>query len=291
MSLIYEAAHISKQAHYKYMKRLEREEEFVEIVVDSVLKVRCMHPVMGIKKIYLLLSPDWISRDRFIRIAMQNGLGIKQFKNFARTTFSSKTKWFINLTVNLAITGINQVWVSDITYFRIGDTFYYLTFVVDVYSRRILGYTASKTLHAEANCIALEMAIRSRKGMKLNGLIHHSDRGSQYVSKQYLKLLTSNEIAASMCDSVYENTHIERINGIIKNEYLNTEPIKSYKELKVKLKKAVKIYNDYRIHWNLKAMTPSAYEENLKMVTFEERDILTLYSEPNQKVELQLFYD
>ena len=261
------------------MKRRELDEGINRIVINSILEIRSMHNIMGLKKIYNLLSPDWIGRDRFISIGMENGLGIRMLKSYQRTTFSAKSKWFVNLTSELSITSINQVWVSDITYFRVGEIFYYLTFIVDVYSRRILGYTAWESLHSEANCRTLKLALSQRAGYNLHGLIHHSDRGSQYISNEYLKILSDNEIAVSMCDSVYENTHIERVNGIIKNEYLIYQPIKCYTDLKKRLKESVKLYNEERPHWSLKCKTPIEYERTLDEIPNERRQVLRLYSE------------
>lgn len=277
---IHEVSEISKQSHFQYMKRREQEELESRVVINAIIEVRLMHNMMGLKKIHALLSPDWIGRDRFIAIGVENGLGIKVMKNFQRTTFSTKSKWFSNLAAGLAINGINQVWVSDITYFRVGDSFYYITFIVDVYSRRILGYIASKTLQAESNCKALKMALSVRKGDNLKGLIHHSDRGSQYVSKEYLHILSENEIAVSMCDSVYENTHMERVNGIIKNEYLVHQSIKSFDDLSLKLKEAVYLYNEKRPHWSLSAMPPVDFENYIMNIDFSNRNFLFLYSEP-----------
>jgi len=273
------------------MNRRREDEVKYRLVINAILEIRSMHNMMGLKKIYKLLSPDWIGRDHFINIGMEYGLGIKLPKSFQRTTFSSKSSWFGNLTVGFPITGINQVWVSDITYFRVGDLFYYLTFIVDVYSRRILGYVASTNLKAEANCRALRLALSERCDCNLNGLIHHSDRGSQYISTEYLKLLAENKIAVSMCNSVYENTHIERINGIIKNEYLVNQSINNYNDLVRKLEVAVNLYNNHRIHWSINAKTPVKYEEELKYIPHDKRETMVLYSEPIKYYVQQSFFN
>ena len=286
---IYEAAGISKQAHVQYMNRRCGDETISRLVVNLILEVRSIHSVMGLKKIYQLLQPDGVGRDRFVDIGMENGLGAKIIKSFRRTTFSTKSKWFINLTAGLEINDINQVWVSDITYFQIGDRFCYLTFIVDVYSRRIIGYEASNDLRAESNCLALKSALRARFGHDLRGVIHHSDRGSQYASNNYLKMLSDNAIAVSMCDTVYENTHMERVNGIIKNEYLIHYKIKSLEELKKGLKRAVRLYNEERPHWSLYCKSPASYEADLVKVEIQDRDILSIYSEPGKYYMTQLF--
>ena len=279
---LYEIAGFTKQAHMQYMKRREKDEQIATLVVNAIQEVRALHNMMGLKKIYNLLLPDKIGRDRFISIGMDNGLGIKKQKSYQRTTYSCKSAWFTNLTAGLEITDINQVWVSDITYYRVGNVFYYLTFIEDVYSRRILGYVAHHNLSAEANCRALEAALAERAGANLNRLIHHSDRGTQYVSNKYLKILSTHEIAASLCDSVYENSHIERVNGIIKIEYLNCSEIKSYDELKSKLKRAVRLYNEDRPHWSLDCKTPCDYEKLLVDIPMNERKTMTIFSGPKK---------
>lgn len=273
---------ISKQSHSQYMKRRDEDASIEQLVISSILEVRNIHFRMGIKKIYGLLSPDWIGRDKFIRIGVDNGLVQERPKNYARTTFSTKSSMFINLLVNKPINDINKVWVSDITYIRIQDIFYYITLIMDVYSRRILGYSASKDLRALSSCRALELALRTRKGCILSDLIHHSDRGVQYISNEYLKRLSDNSIGVSMCDSVYENTHIERVNGIIKNEYLIPLGIKSFKDLEIELKRSVKKYNEMRPHWSLGFLTPIEYEEKIRMAPIQEREVFYLYTESNK---------
>lgn len=290
MDNLYEIAGFSRQAHRQYIQRRVKEEGMVNLVINSILSIRAMHNMMGLKKIYKLLSPDWIGRDRFIRIGVEYGLGIKRLRSYRRTTFSCKSRCFTNIAGEVDIKGINRVWVSDITYFRVGERFYYLTFIEDVYSRRIVGYVASRDLRAEGNCEALRRAIKARQGENLEGLIHHSDGGTQYTSNEYLKILSANKMSVSMCTSVYENTHIERVNGIIKGEYLQTQRIESYIDLTRELRKAVRMYNEERPHWSLELKTPIEYEEWLKGVPEEKREALKIYKDiKNGKWQENLF--
>jgi len=291
MENIYESAGFSKQAHIQYMNRRSIEENLVNIVINSIIGVRQMHNFMGLKKIYYLLKPDMIGRDRFIEIGMDYNLGIKRLISYCRTTFSCKSHRFTNLTAGVEIKDINQMWVSDITYFRVDEIFYYLTFIEDVYSRRILGYTVSRSLAADANCIALNMALKVRSGNDLRGLIHHSDRGTQYISDKYLKILNDNNIEVSMCNSVYENTHIERLNGIIKNEYLKDKPIKTYEDLQKYLKQSVILYNEERPHWKLYGQAPVSFEKELPSIPMKERKVLVLYSEKSSSYVQDTLYE
>lgn len=283
---IYEVSGISKQSHWQYMQRrkLDSEKEFMAI--NSILDVRSLHPSMGLKKIYYLLAPDWIGRDRFIEFGVANGLEVKQVKNYARTTFSNKSACFINLLAGLVIKDINTVWVSDITYFKIGPDFFYITFIEDIYSRRILGYHAGSDLRAENNCKSLDMALKNRNGMDLSSLIHHSDKGTQYTSDKYLRMLLDRGIKVSMCGNVFENSHMERTNGIIKNEYLRHYNINSLKDLRFYLQKAVNLYNDERPHWNLFRKPPLKYEQGLQSIGYEEREEMIIYT-TDATIELQ----
>jgi transposase InsO family protein len=273
------------------MRRRESEEALVNMVINSITAIREMHGVMGLKKMYHLLKPDAIGRDKFIEIGMEFGFGIKRILNYHRTTYSNKSAWFTNIASIAPIYDINMVWVSDITYFRVGDKFYYLTFIEDVYSRRILAYIAYPSLEAEANCLALRMALKERAGMSLKGLIHHSDRGTQYTSSKYLGILMENQISVSMCDTVYENTHIERVNGIIKNEYLQQKKINSLTTLQKELKQAVKLYNEERPHWSLQCKTPIEFEKDLVEKPIKEREKLKLYSENTISYEQEPLFE
>ena len=180
----------------------------------------------------------------------------------------------------------NQLWQSDITYFRIGDNFYYLTFIVDVYTRMIVGYCVSKNLRAEANLKALKMALKSRRGSSLEGLIHHSDRGSQYGNKEYLALLKSKGITISMGEKAQSNAYAERINGIIKNEYLNYKSIDSFSKLKTETRKAVQHYNSKRIHRSLPGkISPSSFEKSLLDLRGNEIPKMIIYSEGNKEIK------
>jgi len=280
MKTLYELLGISKQAHWKFMVSFIVFQQNKDLISRSMINVRQLHPKMGAKKMYTVLSPDFIGRDAFIELYCELELRLKRERSYTRTTFSSPGARYGNLTVNRSFIDINELWSSDITYFSIGvNIFLYITFIIDVYSRMILGYCVSPDLSAKACVKALEMALSSRNKVSYKNLIHHSDKGTQYTSHAYTELLTKYNIKISMCDSVYENTHIERVNGIIKNEYLAHMNIKSLAECQRTLDKAVKLYNTARPHWSLGGLTPEAYEKNLKMIPYSERIPLVIYHE------------
>ena len=150
---------------------------------------------------------------------MELGYRVQTKKNYQRTTVPVHSK-YKNLIQGMMVQDRNIVWQTDITYFLIGDQYYYLVFIIDVYTKVILGYQASDHLRAEANLAALRMAINNSNG-SLDWLIHHSDKGGQYIDKNYISLLERYGISISMGASARDNAYAERINGTIKNEYLN----------------------------------------------------------------------
>ncbi len=279
LSDLCQIAGFSKQAHFAYVNRRREEFALYDLVLNVVNQTREIHPQMGLKKVFYLHEPDKIGRDRFIEIGCELGLALPKPKNFQRTTFSYKSATFKNLAATVNINDINIVWVSDITYFLIRNTFYYITFIMDVYSRRILGYNAASSMRAEESCKALNMAINERDNKSLNKLIHHSDKGSQYCSKAYLDILEEHNIAVSMCNSVFENTHIERINGIMKNEYLLHRNINSFNDLCYHLEKDVHNYNYSRPHWSIELKTPVEYEQFLSNIPLDQRTVVNIFSD------------
>lgn len=263
------------------MKRHESKAIKEAIVKEIVEEIRQNNPEMGLRKIHTRLNPKGIGRDEFIRIGMNNGLGISPMRCFHKTTYSDGSRYFPNLTGDLVINDINQVWCSDITYFRVKDVFYYITLVQDVYDRSIVGWHVHEDLKTIANCIALQKAFKTRNCSDFGGkLIHHSDRGCQYTSYQYTGMLNDAGIRISTCNSVYENAFVERLNGIIKNEYLRQMNITGLSELKKALDKAVESYNNERPHMKLNYMTPVEYAEYISSISLDERPSFKMYKEP-----------
>lgn len=281
MTDLYALMNTSKQAIHQGKQR-ENKIQLLEIqLVETIIKLRINHPVMGLKKLYLLIKPENIGRDKFLKIASKHGLRAKIPRSFKRTTFALKSARYTNLLAEKQFTDVNQVWVTDITYFQVIDKFYYLTFIMDLYSRKILGYSASRTLQAEFSSLqALKNTLNKRKtGDYENKLIHHSDRGSQYIYQSYTDLLEEHQILISMCKTVLENAHAERLNGIIKNEYLIHWKINSFQDLEKALDRAVHLYNSERPHAELGFLSPDQYEKELSKIPLKERIKLSVYVE------------
>lgn len=281
---------LTKQAHHQAMERLVRQEEKAKTYLGLMIETREIHPGMGLRTMYEMHLPEGIGRDQFIALGLQEGFRLKAVEKFVRTTYSVKSNRYRNLLVGKQFTDVNQVWSSDITYLYCLDRFYYIVMIMDVYSRRIVGYSIADNMRAENTLAALKMALALRGISNYHHrLIHHSDKGSQYVSDIYTDTLQDYGIEISMCDEVYENTHIERLNDTIKNQYLNRRNISNEHQLKREVAKTMDTYNTKRPHQSLNDMTPIAFEAYLKRTPMEERPIMEIYTsakidpqDPNQ---------
>ena len=264
MNAIYRTLGISKQAFHQRLDLQIRQQEELAQFLPIISQVREDHPRMAARVMYQLIKPQTIGRDRFEVFCFEHGYKLDIKRNFHRTTNSLGVTRFENLKDGFELKGINQIWVSDITYYEMLGRFYYLTFIMDLYSRSILGYSASNHLFTENTTIpALKMAIRKRNGANIKGLIFHSDGGGQYYCKEFLKLTREAGMRNSMCESVYGNTHAERINGTIKNAYLESYNPQTPLQLNNMLIKAVKMYNEQKPHEALKGLSPAVFEEML----------------------------
>jgi transposase InsO family protein len=233
---------------------LEEQEQLIPLISE----VRVDHPRMSARDIYLKLKPECMGRDRFERFCMESGYRIRRLKNFRVTTNSMGVTRFPNLIKDLKVTGVNQVFVSDITYFDIGLDTYYLTLIMDLFNREVVGWSASDNLRTESTTLpALHRLINERGKSNLKGAILHSDGGGQYYCNEFKALTKNLKISNSMTETkVYENSHAERLNGIIKNNYLYPYNPKDLKSLRKMLQKAVFMYNTDKPHTALNKLTP-----------------------------------
>lgn len=287
MTALYLTLGVCKQAHWAYIKRRQkREDQF--LLLEAILKEeRHKHPAMSLKKLYLRIAPNFIGRDIFIAYCMANGYEPQLIRKFHTTTHAYGSQDYPNLCHDLVLVDINQLWVSDITYFKIGGVFFYIVFIMDVYSRKILGYHASNNMFAEANQKALSMALEVRGIKNYQGkIIHHSDKGSQYRSKLYTEDLQAHGFRISTGNCAFDNAHMESHNGIMKNEYLKHRPIYSGKDLSRFLKQDVYLYNEERPHGSLNKMTPNEFERYICNIPLEQRARLPIYSDKSKKHKL-----
>jgi len=264
MKQLCEMVGISRQGYYKSKKKKGIEKLKEEMVLQLVQIHRRRMPKLGGKKLYRKICPDLermkikLGRDKFFKLLSKKGLLIHRKKRYAKTTNSShRFKIYKNLIKDLEPDHRNKVWVSDITYIIVEDSFCYLALITDLYSRKIVGYDMSDSLNMEGSIRALKMAMKGKND--LLGLIHHSDRGIQYCSNLYTGLLTENKIEISMSEkgNPYENAVAERINGILKEEFLLGESFKTKEQAYRAVKEAIKTYNEDRPHMSINHMTPN----------------------------------
>ena len=238
-----------------------------DLIIQRVKKIRETHRRMGTRKLYEMLQPFMlehqikIGRDALFNMLSANHLLVRKRKRRIQTTNSYHwLRKHPNLIRKFVPTEPNQLWVSDITYWKIktGEHLY-ISFITDAYSRKIVGYQVAETMEAIESIQALQMALSALGAESHLHLIHHSDRGIQYCSHAYVKLLQDYNIKISMTESgdPLENALAERINGIIKEEYLETYDISNIKDAKKLLKSVVELYNTERPHMSISNLTPN----------------------------------
>jgi transposase InsO family protein len=277
MNQLYTTLGISKQAVHQYARRKTVFNQKVSNLMLEADYLRAEHPGCGVEKMYYTLRPDFIGRDRFVETFMELGYRLKRKKNFKRTTYSVNVN-YPNLIKGMRVAAPSVIWQSDITYMRVGEKFYYAVFIIDVYTKKIVGYKVSDHMRATANMDALKMALKSHKAPD----IHHSDRGSQYVYSEYIKHLKDNGCKISMAKTAQDNAYAERINRTIKNDYIEIWNPKSFEQLKKMVDKAVYQYNNRRPHDNIGKISPVDFENSfLLKSTFEQKTITIFNNEIN----------
>ena len=256
----------SKQAFYQHKRKSFSDVEIEREVLSIVATYRSEMPVIGGLKLYWLTRSVLgdalgMGRDKFLQLLHRHKLIIPPRK--PRHTTNSDHVYFKypNLVKELVITYVNQLWVSDITYiYTTEDKFCYLHLVTDAFSRMIIGYVLSPSLEAKYTMEALQQAITWAGGGNLCGTIHHSDRGVQYCCDDYTLLLKAHHIRISMTEdsNPTDNGLAERVNGIIKNEFLEPLPTpRNLQEAWPLVDHAVRTYNTLRPHINLNMRTPA----------------------------------
>ncbi len=226
-------------------------------------RIRKKKPRCGTKKLYLEMKQDLIGvgikhgRDKLFNLLRENNLLIRKRKNYTKTTNSHHwLKKYPNLIKKLTPVGSNKLWVADITYIRITNGFAYLYLLTDAYSRKIVGWYLSGDLLATSAIKALEMALEAET--IIGKLVHHSDRGIQYCSSQYVAILEQENIKISMTENSdpLENAIAERVNGILKDEWIHDIKISGVEDGNQKIAQIIQIYNTDRLHSSIDMLTP-----------------------------------
>jgi putative transposase len=253
----------TRQAFYDHAQRNDSALFEDALVIDFVKSYRMVLPKVGAVKLLHMLKDEFtahkitMGRDRFFDLLRNNGLLIKRKRCYARTTDSNHPyrKW-PDLTKSFKIKSTEQLWVSDITYLKTDNGFIYLSLITDAWSHKIVGHHLSQGLKTQGCITALNKAIATLSSS--HKLIHHSDRGIQYCCESYVSLLQQNKIGISMTQtgSPYDNAIAERVNGILKDEFVLDKTFRTYSEAVGAVHQAIDAYNRIRPHMTCGNLTP-----------------------------------
>lgn len=260
----------TRDAYYKYQKRQKKKASVCTQVVELVKEERKDQPRVGTRKLYKSLKKVFkakelkVGRDKLFDILREFDMHVKRKKAYCKTTNSyHHFHKYENIIKNMDVKAPNQVWVSDITYIRTVKGFCYLALITDLYSRKIVGYDISDSLELTGCLRAFKLALRTARPAA--GLVHHSDRGVQYCSHQYVNELKKRKIRISMTEEnhCYENAIAERVNGILKDEFYLDQCFYNTQSACIATKNAIEIYNSKRLHLSLGYKTPNMVFKNI----------------------------
>lgn len=252
---------VTKQAWYSYHHRSFEEALDKDRILECILQIRVDMPGLGGRKLQVVLRRDYgidIGRDTLFSLLREHDLLIKQRVHRTRTTFSDHgLRVYADLRREFEPTGINQLWVADITYIWLGkeDGFHYLFLITDAYSKKIVGWSVADNMRHENAVAALRMALKQCR--KDDRPIHHSDKGLQYCAKAYVAILNRHKMPISMTEGYdpRNNGIAERVNGILKEEFLKYEDVNAF-NIKETLTRIIGIYHNRRPHASLGMLTP-----------------------------------
>lgn len=252
----------TRQAYYQGFRHGYEASVEIDKTLDAVRKIRMSHPKIGVRKLKVMLERDYgiaVGRDSLFDIMRNAGLLVRRRLRHRRTTFSRHgMRTYPNQIKDLVPSRPDEIWVTDITYLYVDGRSMYIFLVTDVYSRMVIGWEVADNMRAENAVTALKMALRNRDPRYRHlPVIHHSDRGSQYCSLAYVKLLERHSMMISMTESgdPRDNPIAERVNGTVKNEYLYPLEV-TMAGLDMRVRKAIHLYNAERPHLSLNMNTP-----------------------------------
>jgi putative transposase len=258
-----------RDAYYKLKGRMHTQEKVTQQVLEHVNEERIVQSRVGTVKLYKALKGTFemeglkVGRDKLNDILREHDMLVRRKKASCKTTDSyHRFHKYTNLVKDMDVTAPNQVWVSDITYIRTINGFCYLALITDMFSRKIVGYDISDSLELAGCLRALKRALRAARPAA--GLVHHSDRGIQYCSNQYVNELKKRKIKISMTEEnhCYENAIAERVNGILKDEFYLDQTFFSKEAASIATDNAINIYNNKRLHISLGYKTPNIVFKN-----------------------------
>jgi transposase InsO family protein len=235
-----------------------------QAIIDRIEEVAEDFITYGYRKITAQLNRDGIviNHKKVERIMRERGLCAKKTRRYVKTTDSNHPyPVYPNLIKDVKVTDVNQVWVADITYIRIVTAFVYLAVILDLYSRKAIGYAISRSIDTDLSLAALRMAIETRNPRV--GLIHHSDQGVQYAAHDYVDVLKNHEITISMSrkGNPYDNAFAETFMKTIKTEEVYLWEYRTLDDVERRIPYFIEdVYNQKRLHASLGYMPPNEFE-------------------------------
>ena len=270
---------VNRQVYYRRIRAVKRRKTRAVQVIELVESIRLQMPKIGTRKLYFILEDELkrlnVGRDMLFRILKANHMLIQPKRRYHITTNSHhRFRKHKNLVENVVPGQPEQIWVSDITYVGNRQNPMYLALVTDAYSKQIMGHDLSNSLDVSGSLRALKMAVKKRK-YKNNIVTHHSDRGLQYCSNEYQDLLKRSKMYCSMTESYdpYANAVAERVNGILKEEFIGYKNKHSLETMDALVKNSINIYNEKRPHFSCYYKTPKQmHQQNeIKIKTYKNK--------------------
>lgn len=262
---------VNRQVYYRAKKSEQLSREKATIVIEKVTRLRQQMSQLGTRKIYSKLYKEFrelgVGRDRLFAIMRANHMHVIPKRLYHVTTNSHhRFRKHKNLVEHLELVRPEQVWVSDITYIGSRNNPMYLSLITDAYSKKIMGFNVSNSLNAAGAINALKRALKGRQ-YKNEQLIHHSDRGLQYCCDEYQKTLSDNNVQTSMTEKYdpYQNAIAERINGILKQEFIKGIIVADLKLMNIIIAQSIQIYNTERPHYSCYMNTPIIMHQQRKI--------------------------
>ena len=270
---------VNRQVYYRRIRAVKRRKTRAVQVIELVESIRLQMPKIGTRKLYFILEDELkrlnVGRDMLFRILKANHMLIQPKRRYHITTNSHhRFRKHKNLVENVVPEKPEQIWVSDITYVGNRQNPMYLALVTDAYSKQIMGHDLSNSLDVSGSLRALKMAVKKRK-YKNNIVTHHSDRGLQYCSNEYQDLLKCSKMYCSMTESYdpYANAVAERVNGILKEEFIGYKNKHSLETMDALVKNSIYIYNEKRPHFSCFYKTPKQMhlQNEIKIKTYKNK--------------------
>ena len=261
-------AGVSRAGYYRHWQASAPRQEETGLR-DAIQRLALANRHYGYRRIAALLSREgWqANHKRVLRLMREDNLLCLRTRAFVPVTTDSRHGWRVvpNLARGMELTGLDQLWVADITYIRLAEEFAYLAIILDAFSRKVVGWALEEHLKAQLAIAALDMAITARRPAP-GSLIHHSDRGVQYACGDYTALLAAHDIQPSMSrvGNPYDNAKAERFMRTLKEEEVDGSAYRDLAEARAKIGEFIAtVYNRQRLHSALDYLSPEEYEISL----------------------------